>query len=139
MSAELLWEVSDVQGQITMPPELVRSIDSLGDAIERSAPLSALRAAQTALDADAQACALLDDLTTAELEVRRMQTEGALTKEPIDRYRAARERATFHPAIISFAQAQQDATASLPGVNESISQLLGWDFAQMAAPAGGCC
>jgi cell fate (sporulation/competence/biofilm development) regulator YlbF (YheA/YmcA/DUF963 family) len=139
MSAELLWEVSDVQGQITMPPELVRSIDSLGDAIERSAPLSALRAAQTALDADAQACALLDDLTTAELEVRRRQTEGTLTQESIDRYRAARERATSYPTIIAFAQAQRDAAASLPEVNEMISELLGWDFARMAAPAGGCC
>jgi len=122
-----------------MPPELLRSIDALGDAIERSAPLSALRAAKTTLDMDAQACALLDELSTVELEVRRWQTEGALTKEHIDRYRAARERAMSHPTIISFAQAQQDATAFLPEVNEVISELLGWDFAQMAAPAGGCC
>lgn len=128
-----------MQGQITIPPELLRSIDSLGDAIERSGPLSVLRAAKTALDTDAQASALLDDLTTVELEVRRGQTEGALTKESIDRYRAARERATSHPTIIAFAQAKQDATASLPEVNETISELLGWDFAQMAAPAGGCC
>jgi cell fate (sporulation/competence/biofilm development) regulator YlbF (YheA/YmcA/DUF963 family) len=132
-------EVSDVQGQITMPPELLRSIDALGDAIERSGPLSALRAAKMSLDMDAQACALLDDLTTAELEVRRRQREGALTKEHIDRYRTARERAMSHPTIIAFAQAQQDATAFLPEVNEVISELLGWDFAQMAAPAGGCC
>lgn len=122
-----------------MPPELLRSIDELGDAIERSEPLSALRAAKTTLDMDAQACALLDDLTTVEIEVRRRQMEGTLTKEHIDRYRAARERAMTHQTIISFAQAQQDATASLPEINEVISELLGWDFAQMAAPAGGCC
>ena len=121
-----------------MSPALLEAAESLGAALERAEPIAALRAAKTRLDADEQARGLLEDVAEADAELRRRQAEGTLTREDIDRVRAAQQRAWSDPAIAALAEAQREAAAYLPEVNEFISELLGWDFAQMAAVQGSC-
>ncbi len=122
----------------TISPALLEAAESLGAALERSEPIAVLREAKARLDADEQARGLIEDVAEAEAELRRRQAEGTLTREEIDRVRAAQQRAWSDPTIAALAAAQQEAAAYLPEVNEFISELLGWDFAQMAAVQGSC-
>lgn len=122
----------------TISPPLLAATGSLAAALERSEPVAALRDAKARLDADEQARELLKNLAQAEADLRRGQAEGTLTREDIDRVRAAQQEAWSNPVIVAFAEAQQEAAAYLPEVNERISELLGWDFASMAAAPATC-
>jgi cell fate (sporulation/competence/biofilm development) regulator YlbF (YheA/YmcA/DUF963 family) len=119
-------------------PALRAAAESLADALERSGPVTALREAKARLDADERSQAMLRSLAEADADLRRRQAEGTLTREDIERVRAAQQEAWSDPVIATFVEAQQEVAGYLPEVNEKISELLGWDFAQMASPPASC-
>lgn len=121
-----------------LSPELLAAAGSLAAALERSEPVAALREAKSRLDADERARAMLRSLAEADAELRRRQAEGTLRREDIERVRAAQQEAWSDLVISAFAEAQQEVAAYLPEVNETISELLGWDFAQMASSPASC-
>lgn len=122
----------------TIPPALRAAAEALGAALERSEPVAAFREAKARLDADEQARGMLEHLAEADADLRRRQAEGSLTRDDIDRVRAAQREAWSDPVIAGFASAQQAVAANLPEVNGLISELLGWDFAAMAAAPASC-
>jgi cell fate (sporulation/competence/biofilm development) regulator YlbF (YheA/YmcA/DUF963 family) len=121
-----------------VPPALYAAAQALAGALERSEPVAALRAAEARLDADEDARALIEELDNAGADLRRRQSQQALTREDIERFRALQERARLNPVIAAWIRARDEAAAYLPQVNMRISELTGWDFAAMAAPPGTC-
>ena len=127
-----------MDARIAGSPALLTAIESLAAALERSEPIAAFRAAKARLDADQDAAAVLKELAEINTDLRQRQVKGTMRREDIDRMRAVQQRALSSPVIGAFVEAQQDATAYLPQVNDDISELLGWDFASMAAPPRTC-
>ena len=121
-----------------IPPALLAATKALGESLARTEPIAAFHDARSRLDADEGAHAILDRVVEAEESLRRRQAEGTLTKADIDRVRQAQREASQDPSITGFGAARQAVAAYLPDVNGMISELLGWDFAAMAAAPTSC-
>jgi cell fate (sporulation/competence/biofilm development) regulator YlbF (YheA/YmcA/DUF963 family) len=131
-------EEDEMDPQTTIPGPLLASTEALGEALARAEPVVALKEAKARLDADERARRLLDRMAEIDAELRRRQAEGTLTREDVDRARDAHVEASSDPTIQRFVAAQQDASVYLPEVNELISELLGFDFASIAAAPASC-
>lgn len=119
-------------------PSLLAAARALGESLARAEPVVALGEAKARLDADERARGLLSRMAEIDGDLRRRQADGTLTREDIDRARAAHVEASSDPSIQGFVKAQQEAGAYLPEVNELISELLGLDFAAIAAAPTSC-
>jgi cell fate (sporulation/competence/biofilm development) regulator YlbF (YheA/YmcA/DUF963 family) len=122
----------------SISPELGAAADVLGAALARTKIIVAFKEARGRLDVDEHARALLDRMAEADGDARRKQAEGTLTQADIDHVRDIHREASLDPSIKGFVEAQQAATAYLPEVNELISELLGLDFASVAAAPANC-
>ena len=118
-------------------PALLEATEALGASLASSPQFVALRQAQARLEQDEHARALLDHLVEVERDVRKRQADGSLTRDDIDRVRAAQNEAWSQPVAKDLATAQRAAAAVLPEVNQLITELLGVDVAALAA-ARGC-
>ena len=118
-------------------PDLRAAAEALAASLERSGPLASYREAEARLDADDVAKLTMGRLAEAQRDVRSRQQERAVTRDDIQRLRAAQQEAFENPVIERFASARQRALDYLPSVNGVISELIGWDFASMAG-SGGC-
>jgi cell fate (sporulation/competence/biofilm development) regulator YlbF (YheA/YmcA/DUF963 family) len=118
-------------------PQVQRAAEELAASVLGSAPFAAFAAAQARLEEDENARALLDAIAQVEWDVRRLQAEGTLTREDIDRLRSVRTLASADPAVVEFETARQGAAAYLPQVNRLITEALGVDVAVLSR-AGGC-
>lgn len=126
-----------MESQTAMPTVLTRATEALGDALASSPPILRYRQAQARLEHDEHARTLLDHLADVERDVRKRQADGALTREDIDRVRAAQNEAWSEPVVMEVRGAHQEAAAYLVEVDGIITQLLGVDIAALAR-AGGC-
>lgn len=116
----------------TLPISLVEAIDELAAALNAAPPLTAYTAAETALAGDAEATALLEQFTALQRALRVQQLDGTLTQADLTAARALERQLTANITIMDYIAAQQSALAALPEVNQTISELLGFDFAQLA-------
>lgn len=121
-----------------IPARLREVTEGLGESLAGAEPIVAFREAKARLDADPHARELLERLAETDADLRRRQADGTLTKADIDRAREVHVEASSDPSIGDLVAAQQAAVAYLPEVNLLISDLLGWDFAAMAAAPANC-
>jgi cell fate (sporulation/competence/biofilm development) regulator YlbF (YheA/YmcA/DUF963 family) len=117
--------------------QLRQAADELAASVLRSGPFAAYAAAQARLEEDEHARALLDAVAQVEWEVRRMQAEGTMTREDIDRLRSVRTLASSDPMVVGFETARRGVEGYLPAVNRLITEALGVDIAVLSR-AGGC-
>ena len=118
-------------------PQLQRAAEELAASVLGSAPFAAFAAAQARLEEDEHARTLLDAVAQVEWDVRRMQAEGTMTREDIDRLRSVRALASSDPVVVGFETARRGVEAYLPAVNRLITEALGVDIAVLSR-AGGC-
>jgi len=127
-----------MNGQMTqIPPELLEATEALGASLASSPPFVAHRGTQARLEEDEGARALLDHQAEVEREVQKRRADGRLTREDIDRVRAAQREAQSHPFVLALSLAERGAAAHLVEVDRLITELLGVDVAVLAG-AGGC-
>lgn len=93
---------------------------------------------QTLLDHDSQAQALLNQLSQAQTDFRKKQTDSSLSKDEVDSLRALQTKARKNDIISGYADAQQDIIKFLREINDEINQLLGIDFASFTKRSGCC-
>lgn len=117
---------------LNLPPELHAATDALIQNLFASEPFVAYQHAQTGLNSDPQARALLARLSALQAHLRRQQTNGGVSQTEIEELRAVQTQVQANAAIMTYAQSQQAAMDSLRAVNQEISQLLGVDFAALA-------
>jgi len=122
----------------TLTPQLRDAIMALGAAINGLPELQAYREATSRMQADVDTMNLIEHLQHLQAELRVKQARGPLTREDIARLRHLQQALQAQPTFIALMTAQQQAQACLPPINEEISQMLGIDFAALAAPAGCC-
>jgi cell fate (sporulation/competence/biofilm development) regulator YlbF (YheA/YmcA/DUF963 family) len=116
-------------------PEVKQAVQNLGNVLKNTPPLRAYADALATMTADAEATALLDNLQDLQADIRVRQSNGGVTQADITHLRELQLQVQTHPTISAFIEAQQEATAYLPQVNQEISRLLGIDFASLVAPA----
>jgi cell fate (sporulation/competence/biofilm development) regulator YlbF (YheA/YmcA/DUF963 family) len=118
-------------------PQLRQATEELAASVLASGPFTAYAAAQARLEEDEHASALLEAVAQVEWDVRRMQAEGTMTREDIDRLRSVRALASSDPVVVEFETARRGVEAYLPTVNRLITEALGVDMAVLSR-AGGC-
>jgi cell fate (sporulation/competence/biofilm development) regulator YlbF (YheA/YmcA/DUF963 family) len=69
---------------------------------------------------------------------RKKQYDGTLTQEELDTIRALQAQVSNHPITQRFVQARAGVLDVLNECNSVISELLGFNYAQMAAPPANC-
>jgi|GEM_PF-901028 cell fate (sporulation/competence/biofilm development) regulator YlbF (YheA/YmcA/DUF963 family) len=67
----------------------------------------------------------------------KMQQNGEVPDEQLQRLREAQTRIQSHPAVVEFLDARDAAAGFLQQTNQVISQILGLDFGRTAGPAAG--
>jgi cell fate (sporulation/competence/biofilm development) regulator YlbF (YheA/YmcA/DUF963 family) len=102
----------------------------------RHAPaVAAYRTATEALDADLAAQALLTELREQQSTLARMQQTGiSPTQLQIDALRRSQAGLRNCETIMTSLRATNEVKAFLPAVAQSLSQSLGFDYAQLVAP-----
>ena len=123
---------------IRLTTNLSEAIESLAVNLLSSAPFMQFQEARKRLEGDATARGLLNDLATAQTDLRTRQASSLLRQGDIARLRALQAEAQANRRITEYIQAQDDAVAYLQETNLEISQWLGVDFASMARRSGGC-
>lgn len=119
----------------TLSPDLLAAADALAEALVQAEPVAAFHRARQALEADATASRILNELMSAQGAARRRQMNGDLTQADVERLRTLQNQAQANSTIMTYLQAQQNAIVYLPAVNMEISQLLGLDFAALSNTA----
>ncbi len=123
---------------IRLTTNLSEAIESLAVNLLSSAPFLQFQEARKRLDGDAKARGLLNDLATAQADLRARQAASLVSMEDIGRLRALQAGAQANRLITGYIQSQDDAIAYLQQTNQDISQWLGVDFAGLARRSGGC-
>lgn len=89
--------------------------------------------------ADQEARRLLSEFQEAQQTVQMAQGWGGASDEDFKRVEQLREQLFSHPTFKDYFQAQDDLVSMLKELNVFISEKLGFDFAGLTKPAGGCC
>ncbi|MFW5801433.1 MAG: YlbF family regulator [Spirochaeta sp.] len=71
-------------------------------------------------------------------DFQRKQEDGDYTQEDIDAVREIQMQVNSHPAAQAVIEAKQQLQGLLRECNQSMSRILGMDFAQIAAVNSGC-
>lgn len=121
--------------ELTLPAPVRTAAEALAQALLASEPFTVYEAAQARLMDDHAARTLLNDLSTAQAQLRR---GSAVTQAEVTRVRTLQGEVQANATIQDFALAQQGAITELRAANAEISQLLGVDFAALAKRSGCC-
>jgi cell fate (sporulation/competence/biofilm development) regulator YlbF (YheA/YmcA/DUF963 family) len=117
---------------LTFPSKLHEATNSLIQNLLASETFLTYQQSQAQMKSDSKAGTLMERLSTLQTELRRKQNSNSVTQPDVDELRTVQEQVQANPAIMAYAQSQQDAVNFLREVNQEISQTLGVDFATLA-------
>ena len=118
--------------QTVLNPSMQEAADALIGNLLASEAFVRYQQAQAYLKEDRQARTLLEQLSQAQADLRKMQSNSGVTQAEIDNLRTLQEQVQHNNVIMTYAQTQQGAVNFLREINNEISQLLGIDFASFA-------
>lgn len=122
---------------VTVPHIPYAAARRLAEVLLHAEPIVAFRQAKADFEAAPFAQRLLDQLASAQAEIRSHQKSGSVTQLEIDQLRVLQRQAGLNPVIARYLETQQRAHAYLLTINQEISQLVGLDFGAMARQT--CC
>ncbi|MFW5801432.1 MAG: YlbF family regulator [Spirochaeta sp.] len=122
-----------------MEKTAVDAADALAKQLTAGPTYTAFQAQVDALRADQEALAVLQDFQNEQHTFQQAQHYGGDSRELLEQLQEKERRVTEHPVLSAFFAAQQALIDELAEVNASITANLGYDFAALAKPAGGCC
>jgi len=125
---------------VALSPQLLTATEALAVNLRQSEPFVLYHHARDLLEADAQAQALLRQLSEAQADVRARsgQARGEVTQHDVDQLRALQRMAQANRVIMDYVRTQQFALDYWREVNRDVSELLGVDFASLARRPGCC-
>lgn len=122
----------------TLPATLLAVTEDLAIQLLASEPFTAYQAAQSRLNADAGARALLQRLSQAQAELRQKQAQQTVAPSDIDQLRTLQSAVQADRTIADYRHTQQTAVGFLREMNREISESLGVEFAALAKRPGCC-
>lgn len=119
---------ADVDSRDGAVASLLDAAQGLGDALLRAGPLQEYRLTKSNLNTDAQACDLLQRVADASAKIRLGQAHGDVRREDLATLRSLQEQLRRNRAFQALTEAQQAMTVYLRAVNQTITELLGFDW-----------
>jgi cell fate (sporulation/competence/biofilm development) regulator YlbF (YheA/YmcA/DUF963 family) len=104
-----------------------------------SAIYKEFEAASTAFREDAQALGLFREYQSAQREAQMMRSWGDRDNGLEDRLRSLEKKLIAHPTHKRYIAAQEAMLVAIKDLNGYLTEKLGFDFADLTKPAGGCC
>lgn len=115
--------------QTIIDPTLREAVEAFIGNLLASEVLIQYHQAQARLHADQHANELLKNLSQAQADLRKKQSNGRVTQTEIDALRKLQDQVQANPLIMTYAHTQQEAVMLLRAINAEISELLGINFA----------
>ncbi|MGC8634242.1 MAG: YlbF family regulator [Candidatus Limnocylindrales bacterium] len=121
-----------------LDPKVEAAASDLGRKLALVPAIASFRAAEAALNRDANAQLILNHLREQQELLGRLQRSGLTpSQEQIDALRVSQSAVRADPTIMEFLRATNEAKALLPGVGLRIGGTLGLDFGRLAS-SGSC-
>jgi len=111
----------------------------LARAVAESTQFQKYEEAKQRMRRDVSAQHLLFEYQQAQQIFQMRQSWGGVSGEVANRIVELQEQVFSNPTLKDYFQAQEDLVQMLMELNEFLSEKLGFDFANLAKPAGGCC
>ena len=127
-----------MSNQEFLNPQMTEAAIYFGKNLVASEPYVRYQQAEQALNADAAALGLLNNLKQAQVKVSRAQTNGTITVENLQALGEIQRQVEATPVITEYIASQQEMTRFFQEINTEISQLLGLNFA-LVARRSSCC
>ena len=118
---------------------LIESARELARGIAGATIYAEYESARDALQGDDEARALFDELQEAEQRLQMSGSWGGSTQDDIQKVQAIRERVFANATLRRYFDSQEKLVEGLKELNAFMAERLGFDFADMTKPAGGCC
>ena len=112
---------------------------ALARKVADSAIYKEFEAAATAFREDAEAQKRFRAYQNAQRETQMMQSWSGSDGASVYRFRRVEKDLVTHPTYKRYLAAQEDMLIELRDLNAYLAEKLGFDFADLTKPAGGCC
>jgi len=112
---------------------------ALARTVADSAICKEFEAASIAFRGDAEAQKLFRAYQSAQREAQMMRSWGGRDQGFEDRFQRLEKTLIAHPTHKHYMAAQEDLLIALKDLNGYLTGKLGFDFADLTKPAGGCC
>ena len=122
-----------------LPSELIEATEDLAQQISQSKPILCYQKANQELVRDQEAIQILQAATELQNNLRSGKFSVDNMQGDIERLRVLQNEMITNTVIQEQAESREIAVAFLQGVNQEISQLLGFDFASLTRRSSGCC
>ena len=104
-----------------------------------SAIYKEFEAASTSFREDAEALGLFREYQSAQRENQMMRSWGDRDNGLEDRLKRIEKKLAAHPTYKRYMAAQEAMLVAIKDLNGYLTEKLGFDFADLTKPAGGCC
>ena len=112
---------------------------ALARKVAESSIYKEFEAASMAFRGDAEAQKVFRAYQNARRETQMIQGWGGRDKGFEDRFQRLEKQLLAHPTHRRYMAAQEELLVALKDLNDYLTGKLGFDFADLAKPAGGCC
>jgi cell fate (sporulation/competence/biofilm development) regulator YlbF (YheA/YmcA/DUF963 family) len=123
----------------TTDERIVEAARKFGRTIGESKVYKNFEAAHQSLRGDQEAQQLLQQYQQSQQQLQMMQSWGGAQQDDIQRLEDMRKQMMENETLKEFFRAQDELVAQLKELNQFMTDKLGFDFADMTKPAGGCC
>jgi cell fate (sporulation/competence/biofilm development) regulator YlbF (YheA/YmcA/DUF963 family) len=123
----------------SVDPAVFHAARNLAGAVGISEPFLEFEAALNAFQSDEKARELLANYRKAENKLRSGWSWGGITEDEQERFSLLEKEMFADPVIKRYFASQESLVKELKDLNVYITGKLGFDFADLTKPAGGCC
>ncbi|HCX97200.1 hypothetical protein SPIROBIBN47_210038 [uncultured spirochete] len=121
-----------------MEARLQQAADRFISTLGNNPKVSTFRNANDDFFNDSELAALRKRYNENLIIARKKQYDGTLTQEELNTIRTLQAQVSNHPITQRFVQARAEVLDVLTECNSAISELLGFNYAQAAAPPANC-
>jgi cell fate (sporulation/competence/biofilm development) regulator YlbF (YheA/YmcA/DUF963 family) len=119
--------------------EIMEAARGFARAIGESAQFREYEQAAEALREDTAARTLLAEYEGAQQTMQMLQSWSDGNSSHNEQFRELEEKVFQHPKLHKYFESQERLVTLIQDLNKSLREDLGFDFARLAKPAGGCC
>jgi cell fate (sporulation/competence/biofilm development) regulator YlbF (YheA/YmcA/DUF963 family) len=119
--------------------EIMEAARGFARAIGESAQFREYEQAAGAIREDTAARTLLAEYEGAQQTMQMLQSWSDGNSSHNEQFRELEEKVFQHPKLHKYFESQERLVTLIQDLNKSLREDLGFDFARLAKPAGGCC
>ena len=111
----------------------------LARAVGESVPFKKYEETVGKLRVEKEARRLLSGFQKAQQDLQMLQSWGGAIKKDFEKFEKVQEQLFLNLTLKDYFKSQEDLVGMLKELDVFMSEKLGFDFANLTKPAGGCC